>query len=111
MTATPDRVRLVQPLEWDRRRGSDGGGEDGSPYADDRCCYCYRSLAPDAALLRTARTNDGEWWIVSAAADLSADEWRDFQTQLDGSRAPTLLPIGAACLRTHPEFRIGLVQR
>lgn len=78
-------------------------------YDAERCAYCARRVRRDAARLRTARTNDGEWWLVSAAEDLSDEVWRDFQTQLDGTRAPTLLPIGSDCLRDHPEFAFAVV--
>jgi hypothetical protein len=43
--------------------------------------------------------------------DLTTDEWKDFQMQLDGSRAPTLLPIGPDCLRDHPEFSFAVVEK
>lgn len=80
-----------------------------SVYSTQRCCVCGRVVRTRTrALLRTARTNDGEWWVVAADCDLTADEWRDFQTDLAGQRGPTMLPIGPDCLRAHPEFRIGL---
>jgi hypothetical protein len=60
--------------------------------------------------LRTARTNDGEWWLVSADEDLAGHEWKDFQTQFDGSRMPTILPVGPDCLRDHPEFEFAVVK-
>jgi hypothetical protein len=100
----PDRLRFIQADRW---MGAVSGGRH--PYDELLCCYCYRPVRPDAVRLRTARTNDGEWWLVPNHMDLTTDEWRDFQTQLDGSRAPTLLPIGPDCLRQHPEFEIGRV--
>ena len=77
-------------------------------YSDEHCCHCARPTAVGAQRLRTARTNDGEWWLVDGGEDLTAPEWRDFQTQLDGSRAPTLLPVGPDCFRKHPEWRFAL---
>lgn len=99
------RLVFVQSDRWCTR--IDGGT---GVYDDTLCAYCARSVRPDAARLRTARTNDGEWWLVAADADLSAAEWRDFQTQVDGSRSPTPLPIGPDCLRQHPEFAFAVVE-
>ena len=99
------RLVFVQSDRWCKR--IDGGT---GVYDDTLCAYCARRVRPGAARLRTARSNDGEWWLVAASADLSADEWRDFQTQVDGSRAPTLLPIGPDCLRQHPEFAFAVVE-
>lgn len=97
------RLLFSQADRWHKRiDGGNGGPVD--PYSAEHCAYCARPVRPDAARLRTARTNDGEWWLVSADEDLSTVEWRDFQAQLDGSRAPTILPIGPDCLRDHPEF-------
>ena len=82
-------------------------------YAHDRCCHCYAPTRPHAKLLRTARTNDGEWWLISSDVDLTADEWKDFQGGLS-ERLPTLLPVGSGCLRDHPEWRFaltGIVER
>ncbi len=101
------RIVFVQSDRWCKRfAGTDSGG---GVYDESRCCYCARPVRPDAARLLTARTNDGEWWLVSADADLSADEWKDFQTQTDGSRVATLLPIGPDCLRQQPEFVFAVV--
>lgn len=98
------RVPLEQSVYWSRSL------DDGNcPYDDSRCCYCHRPTTPESPRLRTARTNDGAWFVVGPTVDLSAAEWRDFQTQIDGSRAATVLPIGPECLRQHPEFRVGLV--
>jgi hypothetical protein len=58
----------------------------------------------------TARTNDGAWWLVSADEDMRASEWHDFQNQLDGTWAATILPIGPDCLRQHPEWRFALTE-
>lgn len=80
-----------------------------SVYSDALCCYCARPVRPDAARLRTARTNDGEWWLVSADEDMSAPEWRNFQDQLDGTFAPTLLPVGPDCLRQHPAWNFAVI--
>ena len=99
------RLVFVQSDRWCKR--IDGGS---GVYDETLCAYCARSVHPVAARLRTARTNDGEWWLVAADIDLSADEWKDFQTQLDGTRAPTLLPIGPDCLRQHPEFAFAVVE-
>lgn len=97
------RLLFVQAARWSKRiDGGNGGPVD--PYSSAHCAYCARPVRPDARLLRTARTNDGEWWLVSMDEDLSGEEWKDFQRQLDGSYAPTILPIGPDCLRTHPEF-------
>lgn len=82
-----------------------------SIYSERLCCYCARAVRADAARLRTARTNDGEWWLVSADEDMDAVEWHDFQKQLDGSFRPTLLPVGPDCLRQHPEWRFALCLR
>lgn len=79
-------------------------------YDESMCAYCGRAVRVDAKRLRTARTNDGEWWLVAANVALVEDEWRDFQTQGDGSRSPTLLPIGPDCLRRHPEFAFAVVE-
>ena len=105
MGPVTQRLVFVQSDRWCTR--IDGGT---GVYDDTLCAYCARPVRPDAARLRTARTNDGEWWLVAADADLSADEWRDFQTQVDGSRAPTLLPIGPDCSRQHPEFAFAVVE-
>jgi hypothetical protein len=102
------RLVFVQTARWSKQ--IDGG--NGGPvyvYSTEHCAYCARPVRPDATFLYTARTNDGEWWLVSADEALSGDEWRDFQTQLDGSRRPTLLPIGPDCLRKHPEFAFAIV--
>ena len=45
-------------------------------------------MGPEATRLLTARTNDGEWWLVSVDEELSGPEWKDFQAQFDGSLAP-----------------------
>lgn len=97
-----DRTLLIQTDGWVRASASL------DVYAQDRCCHCYRKTGKVAHALHTARTNDGEWWVVPPNADLSGDEWRDFQTQLDGSRASTVLPIGPVCLQDHPEYSIGV---
>lgn len=81
-----------------------------SVYSDQLCCYCARPVRPDAARLRTARTNDGEWWLVSADEDMSAPEWRQFQDQLDGTFAATPLPVGPECLRQHPAWRFAVAE-
>jgi hypothetical protein len=96
------RLLFVQSARWVRR--IDGGT---GVYDNTLCACCARPVRPDAARLMTARTNDGEWWLVSGDADLEADEWRDFQTQTDGARAATPLPIGPDCLRKHPEFQFA----
>lgn len=77
-------------------------------YDETLCCYCARPVRRDAAHLYTARTNDGEWWLVSVDEGLSGDEWKDFQTQANGSREATVLPIGPDCLARHPEFAFAL---
>lgn len=101
------RLVFVQSERWCKRfAGTDVGM---GVYDDTLCAYCARPVRMDAARLRTARTNDGEWWLVSADVDLSAAEWKDFQTWPDGSYAPTLLPIGPECLRRHPEFAFAVV--
>lgn len=84
-----------------------------SVYSDELCCYCARPVRPDAVRLRTARTNDGEWWLVSADEDMSAPEWRDFQHDQAGELPPsaTLLPIGPECLRQHRAWRFAVVER
>jgi hypothetical protein len=96
------RLLFEQSARW--QRSVDGGT---GVYPDDRCCYCHRPTRADAVRLRTARTNDGEWWLISADEDLTTDEWRDFQSYPEG-RAPTLLPVGPECLRAHPEWRFAL---
>lgn len=100
------RLQFFQSDDWERRRDRMQMGV----YQHDRCCYCFRLTKPGTPLLRTARTNDGEWWLVSAEVDLSTEEFRHFQDQLDGTFVPTFLPIGPDCLRKHPEFRFALVQ-
>lgn len=100
------RLVFVQSDRW--QQAIDGGT---GVYDATLCCYCARPVRADATRLRTARTNDGEWWLVSADIDLSADEWRDFQAQIDGSRGATLLPIGPDCLRQHPEFAFAVVEQ
>ncbi len=99
---------FVQSDRWCKRfMGMDAGN---GVYDDTLCAYCARPVRSDAKRLRTARTNDGEWWLVSVDEDLAANEWKDFQTQIDGARAPTLLPIGPECLRGHPEFAFAVVE-
>lgn len=95
------RVVLVQTDRWVNLSSTRG------VYARDRCCYCYASTRPHARLLRTARTNDGEWWLISSDVDLTTDEWKDFQHH-EGDRLPTLLPVGSGCLRDHPEWAFAL---
>ncbi len=105
--AMTQRLVFVQSERW--KRAIDGG--NGGPidvYSKAHCAYCASPVRPDAVHLRTARTNNGEWWLVDEGFDLSADEWKDFQTQIDGSRAPALLPIGPDCLRQHPEFAFAV---
>lgn len=97
------RLVFVQSERWCKR--IDGGTD---VYDETRCAYCARPVRSDAARLRIARTNDGEWWLVSVDEDLTSAEWKDFQTQPDGSRSPTLLPIGPDCLRDHPEFSFAI---
>lgn len=97
------RLVFVQSDRWHKR--IDGGT---GVYDEGLCAYCARPVRPDATRLLTARTNDGEWWLVSADEDLLGHEWKDFQTQLDGRRAPTFLPIGPDCLRDHPEFAFAV---
>lgn len=97
------RLLFVQSDRWCKR--IDGGT---GVYDETVCAYCARPVRADAVRLRTARTNDGEWWLVSVDEDLSGEEWKDFQTQEGGSHAPTLLPIGPDCLRDHPEFSFAL---
>lgn len=102
------RLVFVQSDRWCKRfSGTDSGV---GVYDETLCAYCARPVRPDAVRLRTARTNDGEWWLVAAAVDLATDEWKDFQWQADGSRGPTLLPIGPDCLRQHPEFAFAVVE-
>jgi len=97
------RLVFVQSDRWCKR--IDGGT---GVYDETLCAYCARSVRPDAIRLYTARTNNGEWWLVSADEDLTGAEWKDFQTQSNGSRVPTLLPIGPECLRGHPEFAFAV---
>lgn len=78
-------------------------------YSNVVCCYCARPVRADAARLRTARTNDGEWWLVSADENMTTPEWRHFQDQGNGTFAPTLLPIGPECLRKHPTWQFAVV--
>jgi hypothetical protein len=102
------RLVFVQSDRWSKR--IDGG--NGGPvyvYSTEHCAYCARPVRPDASFLYTARTNDGEWWLVSADEDLRGHEWQDFQRPADGARAPTVLPIGPDCLRKHPEFMFAVV--
>jgi len=102
------RLVFVQSDRWYKRfAGTDAGM---GVYSDALCAYCARPVRPDATRLYTARTNDGEWWLVSADEDLKTDEWRDFQTMPNGSRLPTLLPIGPDCLRDHPEFAFAVAK-
>lgn len=103
------RLAFVQSARWSKQIDGGNGGLV-YVYSTGHCAYCARPVRPDAVRLRTARTNDGEWWLVSADEDLRAHEWRDFQTQLDGSRGPTLLPIGPDCFRDRPEFAFAAVK-
>jgi len=64
-----DRLIFIQARRW-QRLVNDGD----YPYDETRCAYCARPVAADAARLRTARTNDGEWWLVAANADLTTEE-------------------------------------
>lgn len=99
--ATVTRVVLVQTDRWvDLSSTLD-------VYARDRCCHCYAPTRSHAKLLRTARTNDGEWWLIASDVDLTADEWKDFQGD-HGERLPTLLPVGSGCLRDHPEWAFAI---
>lgn len=86
------------------------GGVD-SVYSTRLCCYCARPVRADAFRLLTARTNDGEWWLVSSDEDMSAPEWSQFQGQIDGTPAPTQLPVGPECLRQHPEWKFAVNAR
>lgn len=81
-----------------------------SVYTDELCCYCGRPVRPDSVRLRTARTNDGEWWLVSSDEDMAAPEWRDFQDHLDGTFAPTPLPVGPNCLRQNPQWSFAIIE-
>lgn len=103
------RLVFVQSDRW-MGRIDGGNGDPVDVYSTEHCAYCARLVRPDATRLFTARTNDGEWWLVSADEDLTGHEWCDFQTQLDGSRAPTILPIGPDCLRDHPKFSFAVVK-
>jgi len=100
-----DRLRLIQSDRWFDNEAL----HTSSVYSKELCCYCARPVRPDAARLRTARTNDGEWWLVSVDEDMTAPEWHDFQDQLDGTFAHTLLPVGPDCLRRHPAWRVAVV--
>jgi hypothetical protein len=102
------RLLFIQSDRW--FAVSQGLSGVDSVYSTKLCCYCSRPVRADASRLRTARTNDGEWWLVSADIDMAEAEWRDFQRQTDDTFAPTVLPIGPDCLRRHPEFRFALVQ-
>ena len=103
------RLVFVQSARWMRRiDGGNGGPVD--VYSTKHCAYCARPVGADAQHLFTARTNDGEWWLVSVDEDLSGPEWKDFQTQANGQRNPTFLPIGPDCLRDHPEFAFALAK-
>lgn len=82
-----------------------------SVYSDDLCCYCARPVRADTVHLRTARTNDGEWWLVSADEDMNAQEWHDFQNQLDGTFKATPLPVGPDCLRRHPQWGFAVISQ
>jgi len=95
--------------QHDRWYAVEATGAD-SVYSDRLCCYCARPVRPDAVRLRTARTNDGEWWLVSADEDMTAPEWRQFQDQLDGTFKPTPLPVGPECLRQHPAWRFAVIE-
>lgn len=100
------RLVFVQSERW--CNVIDGGT---GVYDETRCAYCARPVRPDVTRLHTARTNDGEWWLVSADEDLSGQEWKDFQTQANtGNRVTTPLPIGPDCLRDHPEFTFAVVK-
>ena len=101
------RLLFVQAARWHKRIDGGNGGPV-YPYSPEHCAYCARPVRPDALRLRTARTNDGEWWLVSVDEDLTVEEWKDFQTQIDGARGPTLLPVGPDCLRKHPEFAFAV---
>lgn len=101
------RLLFIQNERW---QDASGRGIE-SHYSDKRCCFCWRKTKPDADRLLTARTNDGEWWLVSTDEDMRAAEWRDFQDQLDGTFKPTPLPIGPDCLKRHPQFHFAIDQR
>lgn len=76
---------------------------DGSAYNRSRCSYCCRSLKPSARAyaLNLTRTDDGLWWVVEPDAPVLHDE-----KQLGDPHFR--LPIGADCLKRHPEFLIGV---
>lgn len=99
------RLAFEQSDRWHTSEGL----HTSSVYSDDLCCYCARPVRADAVHLGTARTNDGEWWLVSADEDMHASEWRDFQNQLDGTFKPTPLPVGPDCLRQHPQWRFAVI--
>ncbi len=99
------RSPFIQHDRWFRRTSGESGTD--LIYSDAHCCYCARPVRPDVTKLRTARTNDGEWWLVGPDVDLSATEWRDFQRQTDGTFGPTWLPVGPDCLRRHPGWRFA----
>lgn len=99
------RIILVQTDRWADLSSSRG------VYARNRCCHCYAPTRPHAKLLRTARTNDGEYWLIGSGVDLTANEWKDFQDNLKGERLPTILPVGSGCLRDHPEWQFALATR
>lgn len=101
------RLRFDQSDRWHAINLGESGVD--IVYSERLCCYCARPVHVDAVRLRTARTNDGEWWLVSADESMSAREWHDFQLQADGAYAPTLLPVGPDCLRQHPEWRFAVV--
>lgn len=103
-TGDLQRIPFYQSAQWDR--AVDAGMDVYSPHA---CCVCGQEVGKAAHWLRTARTNDGEWWLIGGHVDLTGGEWEHFQTQRDGSRAPTWLPIGSLCLSRHQEYLFAAV--
>lgn len=97
----PEHARIIffQPPEWDRRNDF-GRGSRGDVYAEDRCCWCYRPVKPDAQRLMLTRDDGGEWFVVVPPGRAQFQDEKTF-----GHFA---LPIGPDCLKRHPEFLPGL---
>lgn len=74
-----------------------------SVYSHEHCCYCGKPLKQKQkiAWLRLSRDESGEWYAVDPKEPVQPDE-KTFER--------FSLPIGATCLRRHPEFRFALTE-
>lgn len=91
-----DRLAFIQKDSWCKRKGSSFSDD---PYSWDNCCYCGKSLGEKFNWLTLARTDDGEWWLVSPDQEVT-DEYQQFGV--------FKLPVGPDCLKKHPQWKFSL---